>query len=128
MSIPLSVAPSRAPVAASTSGVPEEGFTDTRVRGATPTSSERPPDVTQAATRRRPTRARVMEPGPTDRIQWFTVRDAAEILSVSPDALRRKIERAACKAKIGVEAQIDGVRARKFGGQWRVRFEEGWLT
>jgi hypothetical protein len=59
---------------------------------------------------------------------WLTVRAAAEILSVSPDALRRKIERAVYKGKAGVEAQIDGVRARKFGGQWRVHFEEGWLT
>jgi hypothetical protein len=59
---------------------------------------------------------------------WLTVRAAAAILSVSPDALRRKIERAVYKGKTGVEAQIDGVRARKFAGQWRVHFEEGWLT
>lgn len=65
-----------------------------------------------------------MKPATT---QWVTVRAAAERLSVTPGALRRSLERQARRATDGgVEADIDGVRARKFGRLWRVRLSESW--
>lgn len=61
--------------------------------------------------------------------RWLAVRDAAELLSVTPAALRRTIERNAKRLRSGhVEANIDGVRARKFGRLWRVRLCDGWET
>lgn len=59
--------------------------------------------------------------------KWFTLIDAAERLSLNPDALRRQLERNAVRAKDGgTEAHIDGVRARKFANRWRVSFGESW--
>jgi hypothetical protein len=49
-------------------------------------------------------------------------------LDLTPGALRRTFERRACRAADGgIEAEIDGVVARKFGRLWRVRFSEAWL-
>ena len=63
----------------------------------------------------------------TGRNRWLTVRDAASVLSVSPDALRRAFERHARSAPDGgTEAEVDGVRARKFGRQWRVMLGNAW--
>ena len=54
---------------------------------------------------------------------WVSVRTAAEFMDMSPDALRRALERHAVRAPDGVvEANIDGVRARKFGRLWRIQF------
>lgn len=59
---------------------------------------------------------------------WVAIQTAAEYLDMSPDALRRALERrAVCAPDGGVEANIDGVRARKFGRTWRVAFSERWL-
>ncbi|UQA57412.1 hypothetical protein [Polyangium aurulentum] len=59
---------------------------------------------------------------------WVCLRTAAEFLGMSPDALRRAVERHAVRASDGgIESHIDGVRARKFGRQWRVAFSERWL-
>ena len=59
--------------------------------------------------------------------QWLTVRAAAERLSVTPSALRRSLEHQARRASDGgVEADIDGVKVRKFGRLWRVRLSESW--
>jgi len=59
--------------------------------------------------------------------KWHTLTDAAEFLSLNPDALRRQLERHAIRAKDGgTEAHIDGVRARKFANRWRVSFGESW--
>jgi hypothetical protein len=59
--------------------------------------------------------------------KWHTLTDAAEFLSLNPDALRRQFERHAVRAKDGgTEAHIDGVRARKFANRWRVSFGESW--
>jgi hypothetical protein len=59
---------------------------------------------------------------------WVSVNSAAEFLDMSPDALRRTIERRAVRASDGgIEANVDGVRARKFGRTWRVAFSERWL-
>jgi hypothetical protein len=57
----------------------------------------------------------------------MTIRQAAAILAMSPEALRRSLERHAVRAPDGsVEAAIDGVRARKFGRLWRVALSERW--
>lgn len=59
---------------------------------------------------------------------WVCVRTAAEFLGTSPDALRRSIERHVFLGPDGViEANIDGVRARKLGGRWRVKLGDAWL-
>ena len=72
----------------------------------------------------------VAQPGGTTRMwpgRWLPVRSAAELLSVNPDALRRRIERHAQRARDGgTEANIDGVRARKFGRHWRVQLGAAW--
>ena len=61
------------------------------------------------------------------RPHWFPLRDAAAILSVSPDALRKQFERRAQRAPDGgTEAHIDGVRARKFANRWRVSLPKYW--
>jgi hypothetical protein len=60
-------------------------------------------------------------------IHWYTVPDAAGFLSVSADGLRKRLERHAFAASDGgTEAQIDGVRGRKFGNQWRVALGPRW--
>jgi hypothetical protein len=59
---------------------------------------------------------------------WVAIQTAASYLDMSPDALRRTFERRSVRAPDGgVEANIDGVRARKFGRIWRVAFAERWL-
>lgn len=58
---------------------------------------------------------------------WLSITNAAELLDVRPEALRRRIERAARLAADGVmEAEVDGVRARKLGRSWRVHLGSGW--
>jgi hypothetical protein len=58
---------------------------------------------------------------------WYALREAADILDVSPEALRRQFERRVQRAADGVqEARVDGVRARKFGNRWRVSFGKAW--
>jgi hypothetical protein len=60
-------------------------------------------------------------------LRWFALRDAAQILSLSPDALRKQFERNVVRAPDGgIEAVVDGVRARKFANRWRVSFGERW--
>lgn len=62
-------------------------------------------------------------------LRWYPLRDAAVTLGVSADALRKQPERNVTRAKDGgVEAQIDGVRARKFANRWRVSFGEPWCN
>ena len=66
-----------------------------------------------------------MKPGAP--LRWYPLRDAAVILAVSPEALRRKFERRVQRATDGVlEARVDGIRARKFGNHWRVSFGKAW--
>jgi hypothetical protein len=46
---------------------------------------------------------------------------------MSAAALRKTLERRAVRAGDGAtEATLDGVRARKFGRLWRIRFSEAW--
>ena len=60
-------------------------------------------------------------------IRWYPLRDAAQMLSLSPDALRKQLERNVRRAPDGgTEAHIDGVRARKFANRWRVSFGRAW--
>jgi hypothetical protein len=59
-------------------------------------------------------------------IEWLTSTDAAEFLKTTPSALRKKFERAIKKTGGGMEAHIDGVRARKFGGRWLVSVGPEW--
>jgi hypothetical protein len=60
---------------------------------------------------------------------WVSLANAAVYLSLTPTALRRTLERRAVHLQDGsVEADVDGVRARKFGRLWRVRFHDRWLT
>jgi hypothetical protein len=60
-------------------------------------------------------------------LYWYALREAADILDVSPEALRRQFERRAQKAPDGVqEARVDDVRARKFRNRWRVSFGKAW--
>lgn len=67
-------------------------------------------------------------PGQKVPLRWFTLTEAAERLSMSVDALRRQIERRAKRAPDGgTEANIDSVRARKFGRLWRVSFGQRWV-
>jgi hypothetical protein len=57
------------------------------------------------------------------------LRQAADLLDMSADALRRALERRAARvADGGIEACVDGVRGRKFGRLWRVAFSESWLS
>lgn len=59
--------------------------------------------------------------------RWHSLRDAADALGVSPEALRKQFERRVERAPDGgIEASVDGVRARKFANRWRVSFGERW--
>lgn len=60
-------------------------------------------------------------------LRWYALRDAAQILCLSPAALRKLLERRVRRAADGgIEAVVDGVRARKFANRWRVSFGETW--
>ncbi len=59
--------------------------------------------------------------------RWLALSRAAELLDLTPTALRRTLERRATRAQDGtVEAVLDGVRARKFGRLWRVQLGTAW--
>ncbi|MEB2314327.1 MAG: hypothetical protein OZ928_20980 [Polyangiaceae bacterium] len=59
--------------------------------------------------------------------RWLRVREAAELLSMSEEALRRALERRAIRASDGgIEADYDGIRGRKLGRTWRVCLSERW--
>jgi hypothetical protein len=58
---------------------------------------------------------------------WLSLLTAAEHLGESPDSLRKKLERASRKGPDGVvEAELDGLTARKLGRLWKIRLSEGW--
>lgn len=59
--------------------------------------------------------------------QWVSIEKAAAHLGMNAAALRKTLERRAMRVADGAtEAALDGVRARKFGRLWRVRFSEAW--
>ena len=62
-------------------------------------------------------------------LRWYSLRDAAVILGLSADALRKQLERHVIRAKDGgIEARLDGIRARKFANRWRVSFSDAWCS
>jgi len=62
-----------------------------------------------------------------DRLHWMSVDQAAAILGIPVLTLRRAIERNVVRAiGGGMQAQVDGIRARKFGRLWRVWLDPGW--
>jgi len=63
------------------------------------------------------------------RRNWLSLIEAARILGTTATALRRKFERNVQRATDGViEAIIDGVHGRKFGGRWKVALSENWTN
>lgn len=60
-------------------------------------------------------------------VKWMTVEEAAPTMSVTPEALRARLRRNARRAPDGgIEADIDGLRARKFGRSWRIVLGARW--
>src|SRR5690348_14274685 len=69
------------------------------------------------------------KPPPGATVVWRSIAHAAAIVDKKPDALRRGIERRAYRAADGaIEAQFDGIRARKVFGRWRVLLGPSWLS
>lgn len=58
---------------------------------------------------------------------WISLLKAADHLAESPASLRKKLERAAVLRDGMIEAELPGLRARKFGKLWKVRLSDGWL-
>ena len=70
-----------------------------------------------------------MSARPLPPARWTSVDVAAEFLGTTATALRRTLERRVLRAADGgIEANGDGVRARKFGRLWRVQFSASWLA
>lgn len=71
--------------------------------------------------------SRASNAGGRSPLRWYRLREAAAILDVSPEALRKQFERKARRVPDGgTEADVDGVRARKFANRWRVSFGDAW--
>jgi len=71
--------------------------------------------------------ASVQSTGDRSGARWVSLERAAGHLGMTAAALRKSLERRAVRAADGAtEAALDGVRARKFGRSWRVRFSEAW--
>jgi hypothetical protein len=63
----------------------------------------------------------------TPAIHWISLQSAADVLGMTPGALRKILERNAHRAHDGVtEADFNGVRARKLGRLWRVTLSSSW--
>lgn len=59
---------------------------------------------------------------------WVSIEVAANVLGITPDALRKSIDRRARKMSDGgIEAHVDGLRARKFGRRWKVQRDGVWF-
>jgi hypothetical protein len=59
--------------------------------------------------------------------RWMSLPCAAEVLGMTPGALRKILERHARRGQDGVtEAQVSGVWARKLGRIWRVSLSSAW--
>lgn len=52
--------------------------------------------------------------------RWIPLADAADQLGTPIVTLRRMFDRHSKKIAGGVEATVDGIRARRLGRQWRV--------
>jgi hypothetical protein len=63
------------------------------------------------------------------RTQWISLQSAAGLLGLSPAALRKSLDRRAARTPDGgIEAELDGVRARKLGCLWRVTLSPAWTV
>jgi hypothetical protein len=61
--------------------------------------------------------------------RWLSVQSAADILGLTAAALRKSLDRRAVRvADGGTEAELDGVRGRKFGRLWRVTLSSAWTV
>lgn len=59
---------------------------------------------------------------------WISLEVAANVLGITSDALRKSIDRRAKKVPDGgIEAHVDGLRARKFGRRWKVQRDGAWF-
>lgn len=68
-----------------------------------------------------------VQEGERNAARWMSLERAASHLGMNAAALRKTLERRAVRAADGAtEAAVDGVRARKFGRLWRVRFSDAW--
>jgi hypothetical protein len=71
----------------------------------------------------------VLEHQPVEPKSWLSVTKAAAFLDMTPDALRRALERHAAAGRDGVlEARLDGVRGRKLAGRWKVQLGPAWAS
>ncbi len=62
-------------------------------------------------------------------LRWVSLQLAADFLGMSAAALRKSLDRRAVRvADGGVEAELDGVRARKLGRLWRVSLSAAWTS
>ena len=62
-------------------------------------------------------------------LHWISVQSAADRLGLTAAALRKSLDRRAVQTPDGgIEAEIDGVRGRKFGRLWRVTFSCAWTV
>ena len=60
--------------------------------------------------------------------RWLALQAAADVLGMTPGALRKILERRARRGPDGVtEAQVSGMQARKLGRLWRVRLSAAWI-
>lgn len=77
-----------------------------------------------------PTGSGGSKPGPrTANARYLPLRDAAELISMTPGALRKLCERNTRTANDGAtQAAFDGLLARKVGGRWRVALSELWTS
>ncbi len=72
---------------------------------------------------------RAYEGGENILVKWLTVDEAAAFLNTNPIAFRARLRRCARRARDGgVEANFDGIRAKKLGASWRVAFSSQWTT
>jgi hypothetical protein len=61
--------------------------------------------------------------------RWISLHSAADLLSLTPAALRKALDRRSIRVSDGgVEAELDGVRGRKLGRLWRVTLSSAWTV
>src|SRR5262245_31772654 len=59
--------------------------------------------------------------------RWLSVQSAADILGLTPPALRKALDRRAVRSPDGgTVAELDGVHGRKLGRLWRVALSLAW--
>lgn len=70
---------------------------------------------------------RVEAPSPTGPMPtaWVSVEEAASFLDITPDALRKRLRRAA-RRDGGVAKLPGGIEGRQMGESWRVHFPASW--